>query len=113
MEASQPRGLSPPLPWPAVRRGLFLLTVAVVLLAGAAPLGAAPKPAVRFAFTGDIAMVAGPVASYFSNVSLDLAGDVVLGNLEGTLTNRGSTKCGSTSPSCFAFHAPPSYAPYL
>ena len=49
------------LPWPAVRRGLFLLAAAVVLLAGAAPLGAAPKPVVRFAFTGDIAMVAGPV----------------------------------------------------
>ena len=59
----------------------------VVVLAGAAPLGAAPKPVVRFAFTGDIAMVAGPVQSYFSNVSLDLAGDVVLGNLEGTLTD--------------------------
>ena len=94
-------------------RALFLLAAAVVLLAGAAPLGAAPKPAVRFAFTGDIAMVAGPVQSYFSNVSLDLAGDVVLGNLEGTLTDGGSTKCGAGSSNCFAFHAPPSYATYL
>jgi poly-gamma-glutamate capsule biosynthesis protein CapA/YwtB (metallophosphatase superfamily) len=96
-----------------VRRRLFLSAAAVVLLAGAAPLGAAPKPVVRFAFTGDIAMVAGPVESYFSNVSLDLAGDVVLGNLEGTLTEAGSTKCGAASSNCFAFHAPPSYATYL
>ena len=96
-----------------MRRGLFLSAVAVVLLAGAAPLGAAPKPVVRFAFAGDIAMAAGPVQSYFSNVSLDLAGDVVLGNLEGTLTDRGSSKCGAGSSNCFAFHAPPSYAAYL
>jgi poly-gamma-glutamate capsule biosynthesis protein CapA/YwtB (metallophosphatase superfamily) len=96
-----------------VKRGLFLLAAAVVVLAGASPLGAARKPVVRFAFAGDIAMVAGPVESYFSNVSLDLAGDVVLGNLEGTLTDRGSTKCGSASSNCFAFRAPPSYATYL
>ena len=96
-----------------MRRGLFLSAAAVVLLTGAAPLGAAPKPAVRFAFTGDIAMVAGPVQSYFRSVSVDLAGDVVLGNLEGTLTDHGSTKCGAASSNCFAFHAPPSYATYL
>jgi poly-gamma-glutamate capsule biosynthesis protein CapA/YwtB (metallophosphatase superfamily) len=65
---------------------------------------------VRFAFTGDIAMVAGPAESYFHSVALDLSGDVVLGNLEGTLTERGSTKCGPASSNCFAFHAPPSYA---
>jgi len=98
-----------PLPF---RRGLLVAAV-VVVPAGAAPLGAAPKPVVRFAFTGDIAMVAGPAESYFSNVSLDLAGDVVLGNLEGTLTDRGSSKCGSDSKDCYAFHAPPSYATYL
>ena len=67
----------------------------------------------RFAFTGDIAMVAGPANAYFRSVSLDLTGDVVLGNLEGTLTGRGSTKCGSDSSNCFAFHAPPSYASLL
>jgi hypothetical protein len=95
-----------------VRRGLLLLA-AVVGLAGAAPVGAASPPVVRFAFTGDIAMVAGPAESYFSNVRLDLQGDVVMGNLEGTLTERGSSKCGDVSVNCFAFHAPPSYASYL
>jgi poly-gamma-glutamate capsule biosynthesis protein CapA/YwtB (metallophosphatase superfamily) len=68
---------------------------------------------VRFAFTGDIAMVAGPAESYFRSVSLDLTGDVVLGNLEGTLTSRGSSKCGAGSPDCFSFHAPTSYARLL
>jgi len=70
-----------------------------------------PKPqVVRFAFTGDIAMVAGPVGDYFGSVRRQLAGDVVLGNLEGTLTERGSPKCGEGSTDCFSFHAPPSYA---
>jgi poly-gamma-glutamate capsule biosynthesis protein CapA/YwtB (metallophosphatase superfamily) len=85
----------------------------VVLLAGSAPAVGAQQPLVRFAFTGDIAMVEGPVESYFANVKLDLVGYVVMGNLEGTLTDRGSSKCGSSSSNCFAFHAPQSYASYL
>ena len=37
-----------------------------------------------------------------------------MGNLEGTLTNRGSSKCGASAGStCFSFRAPPSYAPTL
>ena len=76
--------------------------------------GAARQPVVRFAFAGDIAMVQGPADSYFKSVRLDLTGDVVWGNLEGTLTNRGSSKCGAPGDSsCFAFRAPPSYAPLL
>ena len=76
--------------------------------------GAAEQPAVRFAFAGDIAMAQGPAESYFKSVRLDLTGDVVWGNLEGALTNRGSSKCGSPGDSsCFAFRAPPSYAPLL
>jgi hypothetical protein len=98
-----------------VRAGLSLLVVAIALLASAgsaSPAGDAART-VRFAFTGDIAMVSGPAESYFSHVSLDLAGDVVLGNLEGTLTSRGSSKCASDSPDCFAFHAPRDYARLL
>jgi poly-gamma-glutamate capsule biosynthesis protein CapA/YwtB (metallophosphatase superfamily) len=68
---------------------------------------------VRFAVVGDIAMVAGPAESYFRAVSLDLTGDVVLGNLEGTLTDRGSSKCGADSSACFSFRAPITYAPLL
>ena len=32
--------------------------------------------------------------SFFSDVQTDLAGDVVLGNLEGTLSTGGGSKCG-------------------
>jgi poly-gamma-glutamate capsule biosynthesis protein CapA/YwtB (metallophosphatase superfamily) len=95
-----------------VKGGLCTLA-ALVVLAGAAPVESAPSPIVRFAFTGDIAIVAGPTSSYFGEVSLDLEGDVVLGNLEGTLTARGSTKCAAGSSDCFAFRAPPSYASLL
>jgi len=87
----------------------------VLALAGGAPVEAAAEaPAVaRFAVAGDIAMVAGPAESYFRAVSLDLTGDVVLGNLEGTLTERGSSKCGAGSSTCFSFRAPITYAPLL
>jgi poly-gamma-glutamate capsule biosynthesis protein CapA/YwtB (metallophosphatase superfamily) len=74
---------------------------------------AARDPVVRFAFTGDLALAPGPADAYFRSVRSDLKGDVVLGNLEGTLTERGSAKCGSGSTDCFAFRAPPSYARLL
>jgi Bacterial capsule synthesis protein PGA_cap len=85
----------------------------VLLLAVFVPAVGAEAPPVRFAFTGDIAMVAGPAEDYFRAVRLDLVGDVVLGNLEGTLTERGSSKCEAGSTSCFSFRAPVSYAPLL
>lgn len=87
----------------------LLLAAAISAVAGSAD-GANPQPVVRFAFTGDIAMVAGPADDYFRSVRKQLAGDVVLGNLEGTLTERGTPKCGAGSSDCFSFHAPPSYA---
>ena len=88
----------------------LLVTAAISAVAGSAG-GASPGPVVRLAFTGDIAMVAGPADDYFRSVRKQLAGDVVLGNLEGTLTERGTPKCGSGSSDCFSFHAPPSLCP--
>ena len=49
-------------------------------------------------------------ASFFDEVDHLLVGDVVLGNLEGTLATGGASKCGSGSSNCFAFRTPPSYA---
>lgn len=50
----------------------------------------------------------------FGPVSRYLRGDVVMGNLEGTLTTRGAPKCGGGGrPGCFAFRTPPSYAANL
>ncbi|MFD8810619.1 CapA family protein [Streptomyces sp. NPDC059627] len=80
---------------------------------------APPHPAgnVRIAAVGDIVMGSLPDdlppddgASFFEPVDDLLAGDVVLGNLEGTLTTGGSSKCDYIDgPNCFAFRAPPSY----
>lgn len=39
--------------------------------------------------------------------------DLTIGNLEGTMTRRGSSKCGAGSSDCYAFRAPPSYANLL
>ena len=91
---------------------------AVVAGPGAAlPEARAParSAAVRIAAVGDIAMVASEDggASYFAGVRSSLRGGVVLGNLEGTLTERGLSKCGAGSQSCFAFRAPPSYGRLL
>ena len=71
---------------------------------------------VSIAWVGDIAMVAssdGGAGFFSSAIRSELKGDVVIGNLEGTLTVGGSSKCGASSTDCFAFHAPPSYARVL
>ncbi|HMN98112.1 MAG TPA: CapA family protein [Miltoncostaeaceae bacterium] len=72
------------------------------------------------AYAGDTVMGSLPYglpadggASFFSQVDDLLTGDIVLGNLEGTLTTRGSSKCGSGSSNCYAFRTPPSYARWL
>lgn len=92
---------------------------------GAAKAAAAPaRPklppgVVTIAATGDIVMGSTPNLpadggrSFFSDVEADLAGDVVLGNLEGTLSTGGASKCAPASTSCFAFQTPPAYARWL
>lgn len=75
---------------------------------------------VRLSAVGDTVMGSLPYglpsdggASFFDQVDDLLTGDIVLGNLEGTLANGGVSKCGSGSPNCFAFRTPPSYARYI
>jgi hypothetical protein len=78
-----------------------------------------PQGVVAIVATGDIVMGSTPNLprdggrSFFSDVQTDLAGDVVLGNLEGTLSTGGGSKCRSGSSNCFAFQTPPSYARWL
>lgn len=103
------------MPSPRTVFGL-LLAAAVAIASAVAGASAAPDAlrTVRLAAAGDIAMIASPDSpSFFRSVDLDLRGDVVLGNLEGTLTGRGASKCGAGSSSCYAFRAPPSYAGLL
>jgi len=56
-------------------------------------------------------------AGYLDSVKSILdSGQIVFGNLEGTLTTATTSKCGNSkkpSTDCFAFRIPPSYAPYL
>jgi hypothetical protein len=93
-----------------VRRAVLAAVVAALLCAS----GATAAPVLRISAVGDIAMVSSSYApSFFSQARLDLVGDLVIGNLEGTLTDRGYSKCGSGSSNCFAFRAPPSYASLL
>jgi hypothetical protein len=84
-----------------------------------APTARNAKP-VRVTAVGDIVMGSLPYGlppdggrSFFSGVDQYLVGDVVLGNLEGTLATGGASKCGGGSPNCFAFRTPPSYARWL
>ena len=78
-----------------------------------------PAGVVTIAAVGDIVMGSTPNLppdggrSFFDGVETDLAGDVVLGNLEGTLSTGGSSKCGAGSTNCYAFQTPPSYAAWL
>jgi poly-gamma-glutamate capsule biosynthesis protein CapA/YwtB (metallophosphatase superfamily) len=46
----------------------------------------------------------------FAPVRRFLTGDVVFGNLEGTMTTATTSKCAVASRNCYAFKVPPSYA---
>ena len=107
----QPALPQPPVPQPALPQP-------------APPSPVAPEPStttIRFAAVGDIVMGSPPYGlppdggrTFFSGVDRLIAGDVVLGNLEGTLATGGSSKCGpSPGPNCFSFRTPPSYARWL
>jgi hypothetical protein len=81
-----------------------------------------PQPAREIAVTavGDITMGRTPVLppggakTFFSRVARELRGDVVLGNLETTLTDATASQCGAGGrPNCFDFRVPPSYAKVL
>jgi poly-gamma-glutamate capsule biosynthesis protein CapA/YwtB (metallophosphatase superfamily) len=110
-------------------RRVAATALAVLLLcapaAGAADgSGKQPKPgkspAVTFAAVGDTMLGDSPElpaqpGSYLDAVKGQLRGDVVFGNLEGTLTDVASSpKCGGASGgSCYALRTPPSYARHL
>jgi poly-gamma-glutamate capsule biosynthesis protein CapA/YwtB (metallophosphatase superfamily) len=77
-------------------------------------------PGVSVAAVGDTMLGNGPElpadpGSYLDPVKGQLRGDLVFGNLEGTLTDVAeSPKCGDApTTDCYAFRTPPSYARYL
>jgi Bacterial capsule synthesis protein PGA_cap len=77
-------------------------------------------PGVSFAAVGDTMLGNAPElpadpGSYLDPVKGQLTGDVVFGNLEGTLTDiSASPKCDGAAPGeCYAFRTPASYARYF
>ena len=48
--------------------------------------------------------------AYFNPVRAALAAPIVFGNLEGTMTDATTSKCGLKSTQCYAFRVPPSFA---
>jgi poly-gamma-glutamate capsule biosynthesis protein CapA/YwtB (metallophosphatase superfamily) len=85
-----------------------------VLQLPASASSAPPTAQVTIAFAGDIALLGSPPASLFSGVRGPLGqADVAIGNLEGTLSTSGSSKCKAGSSGCFAFQAPPRSAALL
>jgi len=51
--------------------------------------------------------------TYFDGVRRQITGDIRFANMEGTLTNLTSGKCGANSTACYEFRVPPSWARYF
>jgi len=111
-------------PRPVAARASAPATAAVAKKTGAVRKAAvvrkaAPTGIVTLAAVGDVVMGSTPHLppdggrTFFDGVQTDLSADIVLGNLEGTLSTGGSSKCGAGSSNCFAFQTPPSYAAWL
>lgn len=74
-----------------------------------------PHGSVTVAAVGDTMLGTTPTLppspdTYLARMRRALTGDVVFGNLEGTLTDATASKCGVPSTSCFAFRVPPGFA---
>lgn len=114
-----------------VALGILALAVGIPILKAATGDGSgtaqgivpvAPlERSIRVAAVGDTVMGSRPYGlppdggrTLFSAVKPLLRGDVVLGNLQGTLSTGGSSKCGPRpGPNCFAFRMPPTYRTWL
>ncbi len=103
----------------AVVRKVVVVAVAAMLFGAPPAVAAGRRPrAVTLEWVGDMAMSTrlglppGGVASALAPVSADLHhANVTFGNLEGTLSVSGPSKCATLPASvCFAFQAPPSTA---
>ena len=84
------------------------------------PPATAPKPTgtVTLSAVGDTMLgYAGTLApdpdTYFDGVRRQITGDIRFANMEGTLTNLTTGKCGANSTACYEFRVPPSWARYF
>ena len=80
--------------------------------------GSNPTSTVTLSAVGDTMLgYAGTLApdpdTYFDGVRRQITGDIRFANMEGTLTNLTSGKCGANSTACYEFRVPPSWARYF
>ena len=80
--------------------------------------GPNPTSTVTLSAVGDTMLgYAGTLApdpdTYFDGVRRQITGDIRFANMEGTLTNLTSGKCGANSTACYEFRVPPSWARYF
>jgi poly-gamma-glutamate capsule biosynthesis protein CapA/YwtB (metallophosphatase superfamily) len=95
-----------------VLAAIVLALVAAALAAATATAKPVTLSAVGDTMLGNTPQLPERPKSYLAPMRSQLGGDVVFGNLEGTLTGASySTKCGGPSGGdCYAFRAPPRFA---
>lgn len=77
------------------------------------PTGTVTLSAVGDTMLGYAGTLAPDPDSYFDGVRSQITGDIRFANMEGTLTNQTSGKCGANSTACYEFRVPPSWAHYF
>src|SRR4051794_268344 len=77
------------------------------------PTGTVTLSAVGATMLGYAGTLAPDPDSYFDGVHQQITGDIRFANMEGTLTDLTSGKCGTGSTACYEFRVPPSWARYF
>jgi hypothetical protein len=77
------------------------------------PTGTVTLSAVGDTMLGYAGTLAPDPDSYFDGVHSQITGDIRFANMEGTLTNLTSGKCGANSTACYEFRVPPSWVRYF
>ena len=80
---------------------------------GTKPSGTVTLSAVGDTMLGYAGTLAPAPDTYFDGVRRQITGDIRFANMEGTLTNLTSGKCGANSTACYEFRVPPSWARYF
>jgi len=104
-----------------MRRSAAALAVAMLGAAAPVALGAGEGPrTVEIAAVGDVmpgaydyGLPSDGGRGTFAGIGRSLEAQLTLGNLEGALTMRSSSKCGGGAGACYVFRMPPAYAPML
>ena len=99
---------------PAVPHAPVTATTAIPVTT-TTPAPAPDRRTISIAAVGDTMLGSTPQlppspGTYLAAMRADLHGDIVFGNLEGTLTDATTSKCKPKVKDCFAFRVPPEFA---